>query len=115
MAGQPSGDRSTNGAIEGQQGRGDPTALAPTSVATLEDGEQRSRRGTPPPLDEVCELRCAGVHPVHCNTRLRASTPERVVVLAREHGADAHGFTPRWYTPQRLVWMTERVKYRGRV
>jgi hypothetical protein len=75
--------------------------------------DDRRRRTVQPSIGDVCELRCAGVHPVHCNTRLRASTPELVVVLAREHGADAHGFTPRWYTPQRLVWMTERVKYRG--
>ncbi len=113
MAGQPSSDRSTNGVIEGTQGRRVPTALAPTAVARPEDAEPHPPPGTPPPRDDVCELRCAGVHPVHCDMRLRASTAERVVLLACEHGADAHGFTPRWYTPQRVLWMTDRVRYRG--
>jgi hypothetical protein len=41
VAGQPSGDHFTNGAIEGTQGWMDPTALTPTTVAQLEDAEQR--------------------------------------------------------------------------
>jgi hypothetical protein len=111
VAGQPSDDRSTNGEIEGTQGSRLRASIIRNDA--MPSPESRRLKSTALSVDDVCELRCAGVHPVHCNTRLRASTPERVVVLACEHGADAHGFTPRWYTPQRVLWMTDRVKYRG--
>ena len=49
------------------------------------------------------QLRCADVHPTACDQTLRAQRPDHVVELAREHGALVHGFTPVWYSTQRLA------------
>jgi hypothetical protein len=40
---------------------------------------------------------------------LRARRPDDVVVLAREHGALVHGFTPVWYSKQRLATIAAAV------
>jgi hypothetical protein len=55
------------------------------------------------------ELRCAELHPVRCDVRLSAPDLEGLVILAREHGASAHGFTPAWYSSGRLAAMAEVV------
>ena len=57
----------------------------------------------------VFELRCAELHPVRCDVRLSAPDLEGLVILVREHGASAHGFTPAWYSSGRLAAMTEVV------
>jgi hypothetical protein len=57
-------------------------------------------------------LWCAEVHPVRCEVRLRAASLESLVILACEHGAIAHGFTPCWYSSQRLASMAEIVTQR---
>jgi len=53
------------------------------------------------------ELRCAELHPVRCDARLNAPDLEGLVILAREHGAFAHGFTPAWYSRGRLAALAE--------
>jgi hypothetical protein len=55
------------------------------------------------------ELRCAELHSVRCDVRLSAPDLEGLVILAREHGASAHGFTPAWYSSGRLAAMAEVV------
>jgi predicted small metal-binding protein len=55
------------------------------------------------------ELRCADVHPVRCAEVWRSRSAEEVVARAREHGADTHGFTAVWYSPQRIGEMLAAV------
>jgi hypothetical protein len=57
------------------------------------------------PVRHDFALRCAAVHPVHCDVRWRASSLQSLVRLARAHGAAAHGFTPRWYDAARVELM----------
>jgi hypothetical protein len=54
-------------------------------------------------------VRCADVHPTGCDRTLRAQRPDDVVELAREHGALAHGFTPAWYSKQRLATIAAAI------
>jgi hypothetical protein len=49
------------------------------------------------------ELCCADVHPQGCAEMLRARRSSDLVEIAREHGSQVHGFTPAWYSPQRLA------------
>ena len=72
---------------------------------------------TEPPPSQVSfpgmfGLRCAEVHPVRCNVRLRAASLESLMILVCEHGALAHGFTPCWYSSRRLASMAEIVMQR---
>ena len=53
------------------------------------------------------EVRCADVHPVRCNVELRASGNEALTDRIRAHGARAHGFTPVWYSQERIAVITE--------
>lgn len=55
------------------------------------------------------ELLCAEVHPVRCDVRLRSASPQQLVRLACAHGAEAHGFTPAWYSSKRLAAMAKLV------
>jgi hypothetical protein len=48
-------------------------------------------------------LRCSDVHPVRCGVALGSSDVEDLVSQTRAHGANAHGFTPAWYSPQRIA------------
>jgi len=49
------------------------------------------------------ELACADVHPQGCAAILHARDSGDLVEIAREHGSRVHGFTPAWYSPQRLA------------
>ena len=64
----------------------DPQALRDRSVAT-----------------RSFELCCADVHPQGCAEMLYARDSSDLVDVAREHGARVHGFTPVWYSRQRLA------------
>ena len=55
--------------------------------------------GTPQP----CEVRCADVHPVQCKVALRASSNAALTDCVRAHGASVHGFTPAWYSQERMA------------
>ena len=57
-------------------------------------------------------LRCDEVHPVSCEIEFRAASPGRVVALACEHGAQAHSYTPVWYSSGRLAATTALVARR---
>jgi predicted small metal-binding protein len=48
-------------------------------------------------------LRCADVHPVACDAAIIASSRQELVERACAHGASAHGFTPTWYSEERLA------------
>jgi hypothetical protein len=63
---------------------------------------ERSLRPAGALLPQAFEVRCADIHPGGCGTALRAERPGDVVALACEHGALAHGFTPVWYSAERL-------------
>ena len=76
--------------------------------------ESRVPAETEPPPSQVSfpdmfGLRCAEVHPVGCDVRLRAASLESLMILACKHGALAHGFTPCWYSSRRLASMAEIV------
>ena len=55
------------------------------------------------------ELCCADVHPQGCAEMLQARRLSDLVEIAREHGARVHGFTPVWYSEQRLASMAAVV------
>ena len=55
-------------------------------------------------------LRCADVHPVHCDAEWTAPSASELVAIAVEHGAHAHGFTPRWYTAERIAGISRGVR-----
>lgn len=59
------------------------------------------------------ELCCADVHPQGCAEMLQAPDSGELVEIAREHGARVHGFTPAWYSPQRLASMAAVVAASG--
>jgi hypothetical protein len=86
--------------------RDDATDLyAPT--LTSEPGRQPVRT----PFGPTFELRCADVQPYRCEETLRARNPRDVVALACEHGARVHGFTPVWYSAERLTAMAAAVDF----
>jgi predicted small metal-binding protein len=53
------------------------------------------------------EVRCSEVHPVRCNEALRASSLEALTDRVRAHGASVHGFTPAWYSRERIAAIAE--------
>jgi hypothetical protein len=55
------------------------------------------------------EVRCADVHPVECEEALRAPSAHGLVALACEHGGLVHGFTPVWYSSERLASIAAAV------
>jgi hypothetical protein len=64
------------------------------------------------PFTRSFVLRCADVHPVRCGEEWQSSRRENLVAAASAHGARAHGFTPVWYSPERIVAMTAAVTER---
>lgn len=58
-------------------------------------------------------LRCAQVFSPRCDVQLRSASVESVLILAREHGASAHGYTPAWFSAERLASMAERTQRFG--
>lgn len=65
--------------------------------------------GRPEP---TLQLRCAHVHPVDCAESWLAASSADLVTAACRHGALAHGFTPVWYSPQRLALIAAAVQQR---
>ena len=59
-----------------------------------------------PQVLQTHEVRCADVHPVRCNMALSASTDEALTDRVRAHGASVHGFTPVWYSRERIAAIT---------
>ncbi|MGZ6707306.1 MAG: hypothetical protein ACXVFN_10225 [Solirubrobacteraceae bacterium] len=60
---------------------------------------------------EVC---CRDVHPAGgCDQTVRADGFQAVIALACEHGAFAHGFTPAWYSAERLHTIADAVAERS--
>ena len=60
-----------------------------------------------PQILQTREVRCADVHPVRCNVALRASSDEALTDRVRAHGASVHGFTPVWYSRERIAAITD--------
>ena len=58
------------------------------------------------------ELCCADVYPLGCNELLHAGRAGELFRIACEHGARVHGFTPAWYSPQRLAVIAAVVAHR---
>ena len=54
-------------------------------------------------------LRCDDAHPVPCDVAWSGSNAAELVAVAAAHGANAHGFTPAWYSPTRVAAMTVAV------
>lgn len=61
----------------------------------------------PPVALQAPEVRCADVHPVRCNETLRASSVKELTDHVRAHGAGVHGFTPVWYSRERIAAIAE--------
>ena len=62
---------------------------------------------TTPELPQTREVQCADIHPVRCNVALRASSNDALSDRVRAHGSSAHGFTPAWYSRERIARITE--------
>ncbi len=62
-----------------------------------------------PVATQSYELCCADVHPQGCAEILQARHFSDLVEIAREHGGRIHGFTPAWYSQQRLAAMAAVV------
>ena len=60
-------------------------------------------------LPQAFEVRCADIHPGGCAQALRAPRPDDVVALACEHGKLVHGYTPVWYSAERLAAIAAAV------
>lgn len=56
-----------------------------------------------PIVPRTCEVLCADVHPVQCEVAFRASSTEALTDSVRAHGASVHGFTPVWYSRERIA------------
>ncbi len=80
----------------------------PRAVALAPVERRRTPRST-----QMFELRCENVHPVCCAASWRAGRAADVVVLARGHGALAHGFTPVWYSETRMDLIAAAVTRRA--
>ena len=52
---------------------------------------------------------CESLHEVRCDTHFTANTPSEIVVLAAQHGANVHGFTPVYYSRAKLDAMVATV------
>lgn len=65
--------------------------------------------GQPTSREQAFELRCCDVHPLQCDVRLSAPDPLELCRLAREHGGLAHGFTPAWYSAERIAAIAAAV------
>jgi hypothetical protein len=61
------------------------------------------------PVPQAFELRCADVHRAGCEAAFRARRVSDVVALACEHGALVHGYTPAWYSSERLAIIASAV------
>jgi predicted small metal-binding protein len=60
-----------------------------------------------PVMPQPREVRCADVHPVRCTVTFRASSSEPLTDRIRDHGARVHGFTPVWYSRERIAVIAE--------
>ena len=84
-------------------------ALPVPSVARLVPRE----RALPPPLPpRRFQLRCANMHLVRCEHAASASRLQDSIASMRAHGATVHGFTPVWYSQERLAAMARAVRER---
>ena len=66
----------------------------------------------PPLPPRRFELRCADVHLVRCEHAASASRLQDSIASMRAHGATVHGFTPVWYSQERLAAMARAVRER---
>ena len=55
------------------------------------------------------EVSCAALHPIRCDVRLHAASVDGLLDRAREHGMFDHGFTPAWYSSERLATMGDVI------
>jgi hypothetical protein len=76
-----------------------------TPSVAVRSPERRLRRLRP----QAFELVCADAHPLGCVEVIRSQDRDMLVVLAREHGERAHGFTAAWYNAERLAAIAKAV------
>jgi hypothetical protein len=92
------------------------SVLSPDDVAAL-DTDRHAPTPAPKgparrPSRPTFELRCADVHPVECEEALRSRSAHDLVALACEHGGLVHGFTPVWYSSERLASIAAAITAR---
>jgi hypothetical protein len=58
------------------------------------------------------ELMCNFLHPQQCDALLLGGSVAQVVDAAMAHGALAHGYTPVWYSHDRVAAMSAAVQRR---
>ncbi|MEA2469107.1 MAG: hypothetical protein QOE38_105 [Thermoleophilaceae bacterium] len=87
-------------------------SVTPAGVRNLSTSSPVRQAVAPPvraPFPRRFEVQCVDVHPVRCSVTFRSSSYEESVALARAHGASVHGFTPEWYSAERLASMAREV------
>ena len=66
-------------------------------------------RAATPADSSSCLLRCSDVLAVTCDVSWCSGNPQELLRLACAHGASVHGFTPAWYTRERIASMRRAV------
>jgi hypothetical protein len=66
-----------------------------------------------PAVADRFEVPCAELHPIRCEVRLHAANVDGLLDRAREHGMFDHGFTPAWYSSERLSAMAYVIARQG--
>ncbi len=87
---------SSNAGLASESGRGLLMALGA-------DSEQMEAAGR-------LSLRCTEVHPVSCDAAWSSPSAAELVARAIDHGARAHGFTPAWYTHERIARIEQATR-----
>lgn len=49
---------------------------------------------------------------MHCGVLLRSVSEPALLAEVCEHGEHTHGYTPAWYSPERLAAMAKLVRER---
>ena len=86
--------------------------LSPDDAAASDTDRHAATTALRRPSRPTFELRCADVHPAGCEEALRARSAHYLVALARDHGGLVHGFTPVWYSSERLASIAAAITTR---
>jgi hypothetical protein len=86
--------------------------VTPAGVSNPSTPPPVRQNSAPParaPFPRRFEVQCDDVHPVRCDVTFRSSSYEESVARACAHGASVHGFTPEWYSAERLASIAREV------
>ena len=85
-------------------------AMGFINLEWLSGSESRRGETTDQAASRQLSLRCADVHPVTCDAEWTAPSASELVARAVDHGVHAHGFTPGWYTRERIAAISRAAR-----